>query len=141
MDRFLSIRLKDPQPPSFMIHLLGFPEVPYLFSWSASFQVICLFSTSWVADGTYMLSFFLFMGMLPWAVSITAGLLLHIPRIPGFWQSPSILVQLSLWVPPQSSLLRAGLSFFFSLFHKAQSLPIHGFGPFLTYLVVLNWQI
>ena len=68
--RFLSIKLKDPQPPSFMVHLRRFLEVPDPFSWVAGSQVFCPFLHHWVADGTHLLSFFVFLGMLPWAVSI-----------------------------------------------------------------------
>ena len=73
-----------------------------------------------------------------WACSLELsqsqpGLLLHIPRIPSFEESLSILVHLSLCVLQQFYLLRAGLNFSFSLFHKAQSLLVHGFGSLPIY--------
>ena len=85
------------------------------------------FSKPWVADGTHPPSFFASMSILPWAVLIPIDFFLHISGIPSFWES-----QVS-WFSP--FLGWAELLFFpFSLFSKAQSLPIHGFGPSLTYL-------
>ena len=97
-DSFL-IKLKDPQPPSFMVHLLTLPKVLDFFSWSAGSQAICLFLHHWVTDGTHPFLFFMLMGMLSWAVSIPIAVLLHTPKIPGFWEFLGVLVQLSTWVP------------------------------------------
>ena len=43
MGWFLSINLKDLQPPSFMVHLPGFPEVPTPHSWVVDSQVFWSF--------------------------------------------------------------------------------------------------
>ena len=141
MGRFLSIRLKDPQPLSFMVHPLGFSEVPDIFSWSAGPQVICPFLHHWVADGTYLLSFFVFMGMLPWAVSIPTSLLLHIPGSQVFG-NPQVSRFIFLSKFPRN-LFSYGLGWasFFLYFIRPKAYPFMGLGPFLLILVVLNWRI
>ena len=96
MGKFPSIRLKDTQPPSFKVHLPGFPELPDLFSWVASFQVFCPFLASlggWWDTSALILC-------VPRHAPLSRLnpnlALLHIPRIPGFWESLGILVQFSL---------------------------------------------
>ena len=101
--KFSFIRIKDPQPPPFMVHLLGFPELPDPFSWVASSQIFCPFLAS--LGGRW--DTFVFILCVPWHAPLSCLnlnlALLHIPRILGFWESPSILVQFSLWVPQQFS--------------------------------------
>ena len=131
MGRFPSIRLKDAQPPSFMVHFPRFPEVPDPFSWVADSQVFCPFSASldswW--DTSALLLYVL--GHAPLS-SLNPNLaLLHILMIPGFWESPSILVQFFSLVPQWFSPLRTGLSFFFLFFIRPKVCPFMGLGPFL----------
>ena len=46
MGWFLFIRLKDPQPPSFMVHLPGFPEILDPYSWVVGSQAFWSFFAS-----------------------------------------------------------------------------------------------
>ena len=121
-----------------MVHLLRFPEIPNIFSWSASSQVLYLFLHHWVADGTYLLSFFVFLGMLPWAILIPTWPPAAYPEDPKFLGIPKYPSSaFSLSSPTIFSLKGwAKLNFSFSLFHKAQNLPVHGFRPLPTYFLV-----
>ena len=132
MGRFSSIRLKDPQPPSFMVHLPGFLEVLDPFSWVVGSQVFCPFSTSlggWWDTCALVLCV---LGHAPLSYLNSNLALPHIPRILGFWESLGILVQFLSSSPAIFSLkdwAELLLLLFSSLFHEAQSLPIHGLGP------------
>jgi len=102
---FLSIRLKDPQPPSFMVHLPRFPKVPDPYSWVVGSQVFWSFSASlggWWDIFALVLRVFghAFLNCLSLNLA-----LLHISRIPSSWESPSILVQFSPRAPQWFSYL------------------------------------
>ena len=72
---FLPTRLKDPQPPSFMVLLPGFTEVPSPYSWVVGSQVFwSLFCVIGWLIRTYMFLFFVFLGMPPWHFLITSWL-------------------------------------------------------------------
>ena len=118
MGWFLPTKLKDPHPPFFMVHLPRFPEIPDPYSWVVGSQ------TFW--------SFFSIIGWLGHAPlnCLSPNLaLLHISRIPGFWESLGILVQFfSLGFLVILLPLKVGLEFFFPLFCEIQSLPIHRLG-------------
>ena len=68
---FLPSKLKDPQSPSFMVHLPGFPKVPDPYSWVIGPQIfwslLCIIG--WLI-GTYLCLFFVFLGMPPWTVLV-----------------------------------------------------------------------
>ena len=91
---FLSVRLKDPQPPSFMVLLPGFPEVPDPYSWVVGSQAFwSLFLHHWVADKDISI----LVPCVSWHAPLNCLnpnlVLLHVSRIPGSWESLGILAQ------------------------------------------------
>ena len=130
MGRFLSVRLKDPQPPSFMVHLPAFPEVTsFLFCHQ-------LFFEPWAADGIYPPSFVVSMSMLPWAIPILIDFFLYILRIPGFWEFQGILVQSLSGLPNKFSSQRLDWAsfFLFLYFLRPKTYPFMGLDPLLLIL-------
>ena len=89
---FLSARLKDLQPPSFMVFLLGFHKVLGSYSWIVGSQAFWSFFCiiGWLI-GTYLFLFLVF----SWHASLNCLnpnlALLHVSRIPGSWESLGIL--------------------------------------------------
>lgn len=128
MGKLLSIRLKDPQPPSFIVHLPGFPEIPGPYSWVAGSQVFSSFSASL---GGWWDTFALVLcvpGHAPLRWLNLKLALLNILRIPNFCESLGILVQFFSLGSQQFFSLMGWAELLFSLFRKAQSLPTRGLG-------------
>ena len=89
---FLSVRLKDPQPPSFMVLPPGFPEVPNPYSRVVGSQAFwSLFLHHWVADKDIPI----LVPCVSWHAPLNCLnpnlVLLRVPRIPGSWESLGIL--------------------------------------------------
>ena len=72
---FLSVRLKDPQPPSFMVLLPRFLELPDPYSWVVGSQAFwsLFYIIGWLI-GTYLFWFLMFLGMPPWTILIPTWL-------------------------------------------------------------------
>ena len=127
--------MKDPQPPSFTVHLPRLPEVPDPYSWVVGSQVFWSFSTSlggWWDISTLVLCV---SGHAPLNCPSPNLALLHIPRIPGLWESQGILVQFSPWAPQRFSYLwELGWTSFFLCFVRSKACLFMGLGPFLWIL-------
>ena len=134
---FLPTKLENPQPPSFMVLLSSFPEVPNPYSWVVGSQVFwSLFCIIGWLIGTYMSLSFVFLCVPPWNVLIPTWPCCTSRRsqAPGIPKYPS---PVSFPRLPNDfyNLWELGWTFFFPSFYKVRGLLIHGFKSLLMNLL------